>query len=307
MGYSCISESLKLIDVKGKIVLCDAGFILVGSEMGEAVKEAGGAAMIIANNKPTGNSVAVEIQVLPSSHIGYREGVAIKKYLNSTSAPVATIIQRGMVLGVKSAPQVMIFSSRGPNHASPGILKPDIVGPGVDILAACHESVDNNTRTQATFNIISGTSMSCPHLAGIEALIESTHPDWSPAAIKSATVTTTSNSIELSNDHYVLYDRVVYPLTAQQERNTRKDYGTRRGCSSACPSSAFGQPSSSHLNDDDNDGNNKGTLRASTPSPTRFVNLLTNEVPQIFSNPPNIDPNMEEFYTRQTEILNRQA
>nr|GEV77178.1 retrovirus-related Pol polyprotein from transposon TNT 1-94 [Tanacetum cinerariifolium] len=116
-----------------------------------------------------------------------------------------------------------------------------------------------------------------------------------------------SLSLELSNDHYVLYDRVIYPLTAQQERNTRKDYGTRRGCSSACSSSAFGQPSYSHLNDDDSDGNDEGTSRASTPSLTRFVNLLTNEVPQIFSNPPNINLNMEEFYTRQTEILNRQA
>ncbi|GJS99437.1 peptidase S8/S53 domain-containing protein [Tanacetum coccineum] len=175
MGYSCSREELKLIDVKRKIVLCDAYDVLVGSAMGEAVKKAGGAAIIFANNKLTGNSVAVEVQVLPSSHVGYREGVAIKKYLNSTSAPVATIIQRGTVLGVKSAPQVTVFSSRGPNIASPGILKPDIVGPGVDILADWHKSVDNNTGTQATFNIISGTSMSCPHLAGVAALIKSTH------------------------------------------------------------------------------------------------------------------------------------
>ncbi|GJS07280.1 peptidase S8/S53 domain-containing protein [Tanacetum coccineum] len=111
------------------------------------VKEAGGAAMIIVNDKLTGNSVAVEVQVLPSSRVGYREGVAIKKYLNSTSAPVATIIQRGTLLGVKSSPQLIVFSSRGPNHASPGILKPDIVRPGVDILAAWHKSVDNNTGT----------------------------------------------------------------------------------------------------------------------------------------------------------------
>ncbi|GJU49628.1 hypothetical protein Tco_1219183 [Tanacetum coccineum] len=81
-----------------------------------------------------------------------------------------------------------------------------------------------------------------------------------------------SESPELSNDRYVLYDRVMYPLTAQKERKTRKDYGTRRGRSSMFSSSAFGQPSSCHLNDDDNDGNDKGTSRASTPSPTRFVN-----------------------------------
>ncbi|GJZ25373.1 hypothetical protein Tco_0569626 [Tanacetum coccineum] len=110
-------------------------------------------------------------------------------------------------------------------------------------------------------------------------------------------------------DNYVFYDRVMYPLTDQQERKTRKDYGTKRArpSTSTSSSSAFGQPSSSHHIDDDNDGNDEGTSRASTPSPTRFVNSLSNDIPQVFSNPPNINPNMEAFYTCQTEILNRQV
>ncbi|GJS72005.1 hypothetical protein Tco_0704846 [Tanacetum coccineum] len=65
-----------------------------------------------------------------------------------------------------------------------------------------------------------------------------------------------------------------------------------------------------HLHDDDDDddnGNNEGTSRASTPSPTCFVNSLTNEVPRVFSNPPNIDPDMEPFYTRNSKLLNRQV
>ncbi|GJU84144.1 retrovirus-related pol polyprotein from transposon TNT 1-94 [Tanacetum coccineum] len=115
-------------------------------------------------------------------------------------------------------------------------------------------------------------------------------------------------SPDLFNESYVLYDRVMYPLTAQQERNTQKDYGTKRGRQSTSSSSAFDQPSSSHLNnDDDDDGNNKGTSRASTPSPTRFVNSLTNGVPRVFQNPPNINPDMEPFYTRQTKIINHQV
>ncbi|GJR21044.1 hypothetical protein Tco_0969571 [Tanacetum coccineum] len=111
---------------------------------------------------------------------------------------------------------------------------------------------------------------------------------------------------ELNNESYVLYDRVMNPLAAQQERKPRKDRGTRRGRHSTSSSSAFDQPSSSHLNDDD-DGNGEGTSRASTPSPIRYVNLLTNQVPQVFQNPPNIDPHLEPFYTRQTEIINRQV
>ncbi|GJZ70208.1 hypothetical protein Tco_0633758 [Tanacetum coccineum] len=104
------------------------------------------------------------------------------------------------------------------------------------------------------------------------------------------------------DDYYDLHDCVMYPLTAQQERKTQKDYGTKRSRHST--SSSFGQPSSSHLNDDDDDGNDEETSRASTPSLTHFVNSLTNEVPRVFENPPNIDPDMETFYTRQTEILN---
>ncbi|GJV65849.1 retrovirus-related pol polyprotein from transposon TNT 1-94 [Tanacetum coccineum] len=82
---------------------------------------------------------------------------------------------------------------------------------------------------------------------------------------------------DLYNESYVLYDRVMNLVAAQQEQNTRKDRGTRRGRHSTF-SFAFDQPSFSHLNDDDDDdGNGERTSRASTPSPIHYVNLLTNE------------------------------
>ncbi|GKA88885.1 retrovirus-related pol polyprotein from transposon TNT 1-94 [Tanacetum coccineum] len=70
-----------------------------------------------------------------------------------------------------------------------------------------------------------------------------------------------SESPELVNESYVLYDRVMNPLTAQQEQKTIKDCGTRRCHHSTSSSSAFDQPSSTHLNHDDDDGNNEGTSR----------------------------------------------
>ncbi|GJS72969.1 hypothetical protein Tco_0705810 [Tanacetum coccineum] len=124
---------------------------------------------------------------------------------------------------------------------------------------------------------------------------------------KDSTLPISWENPELENESYVLYDRVMNPLAAQLERKPRRDRGTRRGRHSTSSSSAFDQPSSSHLNDDDDDGNDEGTSRASTPSPIRYVNSLTNQVPQVFQNPPNVDQNMEPFYTRQTEILNRQV
>ncbi|MFS7924084.1 putative cucumisin [Helianthus anomalus] len=184
----CMEGSLDRVDVKGKVVVCDRG-INGRIEKGQVVKDAGGAAMILLNQVEEGDSTLADVHVLPASHVGYKEGVAIKTYISSTASPTATLLFPGTVVGVDSAPAVTSFSSRGPSLQSPGILKPDIIGPGVSVLAAWPVSLENNTQTSSTFNIMSGTSMSCPHLAGIAALLKASHPDWSPASIKSAIMT----------------------------------------------------------------------------------------------------------------------
>ncbi|KAJ9537047.1 hypothetical protein OSB04_029780 [Centaurea solstitialis] len=186
----CAQGSLEKVDVKGKIVVCDRGGGYSENRQRTNGKRRRRGGMILVNQVIDGDSTEADAHVLPASHVGSDGGIAIKSYINSTSSPVATIEFHGTVIGVDTAPQVVSFSSRGPSLASPGILKPDIVGPGVSILAAWPVSVENKTQTKATFNMISGTSMSCPHLAGISALLKSAHPDWSPAAIKSAIMTT---------------------------------------------------------------------------------------------------------------------
>ncbi|XP_019195103.1 PREDICTED: subtilisin-like protease SBT3.6 isoform X2 [Ipomoea nil] len=80
------------------------------------------------------------------------------------------------------------YSSRGPYTIAPAILKPDIAAPGTNILAA-YVPENPNIRI-STYKIISGTSMATPHVAGIVALLKAANPNWSPAAIKSAIVTT---------------------------------------------------------------------------------------------------------------------
>ncbi|PON64073.1 Subtilase [Trema orientale] len=185
----CAPGSLQSDAVAGKVVVCDRGGDIARIDKGVEVKRAGGAAMILLNQKPDGFSTLADAHVLPASHVSYAAALKIKAYLNSTSAPVATIVFHGTLIGDSRAPSVSSFSSRGPSSASPGILKPDVIGPGVSILAAWPVSLDNST-SNAPFNVVSGTSMSCPHLSGIAALLKSSHPDWSPAAIKSAILTT---------------------------------------------------------------------------------------------------------------------
>ncbi|KAK7295280.1 hypothetical protein RJT34_18186 [Clitoria ternatea] len=98
-------------------------------------------------------------------------------------------------LGIKPAPVMASFSSRGPNKLQPSVLKPDVTAPGVDILAAysIFASASNlltDPRRGFPFNVLQGTSMSCPHVSGIAGLLKTLHPNWSPAAIKSAIMTT---------------------------------------------------------------------------------------------------------------------
>ncbi|XP_073055704.1 subtilisin-like protease [Primulina eburnea] len=187
----CDPKSLNTTSLlKGKIVVCELGGGITRIGKGKAVKNAGGLAMIVVNIARYGNTTFSDAHVLPATHVSYADGLKIKTYINSTSSPTATILFKGTVIGDDRAPVVAAFSSRGPNWISRGILKPDILGPGVNILAAWHTSVENRTNTKSAFNIISGTSMSCPHLSGVAALLKSAHPDWSPAAIKSAIMTT---------------------------------------------------------------------------------------------------------------------
>ncbi|KAG9149282.1 hypothetical protein Leryth_003250 [Lithospermum erythrorhizon] len=193
----CDPGSLNLSNVKGKIVVCLMGGKVGRVHKGNIVKDAGGAAMILLNTDVQGYSVIADTHVLPASHVNFEESKKILAYLNSTSNPKAAISFKGTIIGDNDAPSVTHFSSRGPNLESPGILKPDIVGPGLGIMAAWPISIEGNNNTKSTFNVLAGTSMSCPHLSGIAAILKKSHPDWSPAAIKSA-IMTTANSFNLN-------------------------------------------------------------------------------------------------------------
>ncbi|KAJ0971844.1 hypothetical protein J5N97_019803 [Dioscorea zingiberensis] len=186
---SCMDEKFGGVDIKGKIVLCEGGNIWDKTLRSTLIKNANGAGMILMNDATYGYSKFPQEDHVPSSHVDHQAGLEIKAYLKSTQNPTATIIQKGTIIGGIRAPTIPSFSSKGPSLVSPAILKPDITGPGVGILGAFPNPGDSNLTTPK-FVIRSGTSLSCPQLAGVAALLKSAHPDWTPAMIKSAIMTT---------------------------------------------------------------------------------------------------------------------
>lgn len=188
----CTSGTLKSKSVKGKIVVCQRGRN-GRTQKGEVVKLAKGAGMILINTENEGEELFADPHVLPAALLGAKAGKAVLSYLNSTKKPTAMISFKGTVFG-NSAPIMAAFSSRGPSRVNPEVIKPDVTAPGVNILAAwpptTSPSLLKTDKRSVLFNIISGTSMSCPHVSGIASLIKSVHIDWSPATIKSALMTT---------------------------------------------------------------------------------------------------------------------
>lgn len=189
----CIPGSLSPKLVRGKIVLCDRGMSARAAKS-LVVKEAGGVGVIVANVEPEGGNIIADAHLIPGLAITQWGGDLVRDYISSTKTPEATIVFRGTQVGVKPAPVVASFSSRGPSYGSPYIFKPDMVAPGVNILAAWPDGLSptelSTDPRRTKFNILSGTSMSCPHVSGLAALLKGAHPDWSPGAIRSALMTT---------------------------------------------------------------------------------------------------------------------
>jgi subtilisin family serine protease len=177
----CFPGTLNPAIVTGKVVVCDRG-INARVEKSQVVRDAGGVGMILVN--VTEGSVNADLHYVPTVHLGHADRNALVAY-GATANP--TVSLTAGTLAVVAAPDLASFSSRGPLLAGTGnLLKPDLMAPGVDILAAV-APVGHDGRS---FDYLQGTSMSSPHVAGLAALLRQRRPDWSPMMIKSALMTT---------------------------------------------------------------------------------------------------------------------
>jgi hypothetical protein len=111
---------------------------------------------------------------------------------------VTAVLEKGLLLTSADSGNIMAtFSARGPGPVA-DILKPDVTAPGINIIAGFTPDPANALPGE-NFAYLSGTSMSTPHVAGVALLLRQAHPGWSPAAIKSALMTTARQDVQIAN------------------------------------------------------------------------------------------------------------
>ncbi|GKB27072.1 hypothetical protein Tco_0866473 [Tanacetum coccineum] len=105
----------------------------------------------------------------------------------------------------------------------------------------------------------------------------------------------------LDNGIYNIVERVMRPLALKQTRRPRSDRG--KAHHSVSSSSSHHQGTSSHQHDDDDD--DVKTSRASTPSPTTYLNSLRPLNYQNYHMPSSSELTDETLFERQTTLLNQ--
>ena len=186
----CGPNTLDDAKVAGRVVVCDRGVIDRVAKSTE-VKRAGGVGMILVNLNTS--SEDVDLHAVPTVHVNPPATQEIKDKVTATPDILVALVNRDTTgLPVAPEPRIAGFSSRGPlGAAGSDLLKPDIAAPGVAVLAG----VSPIGAKGEQFGMLSGTSMASPHVAGFAALIMAKKPDWSPAAVKSAMMTTATDVV----------------------------------------------------------------------------------------------------------------
>jgi subtilisin family serine protease len=197
---TCLTNSLDATAAVGKIVVCDrqatnsaANRLTASAE----VKRVGGIGMVLLN--PDTATPVADAHTIPTVQLANTLRAAVQAYA-ATAGATGTIGLSYNRPGV-NAPVISSFSSRGPGLANLNVMKPDLTAPGSSITAALrptltqaqHDNLILGTFTPgSSTGSLSGTSMATPHIAGGAAVLRQLYPTWTPAAIKSALLTSTT-------------------------------------------------------------------------------------------------------------------
>ncbi len=185
-------------EFSGAVALISRGACTFADKVNNATN-AGAVSVVVYNNADDAPIVMGGLSgtSIPSVMVGLTDGTNLRDFITSSLPAAATIEILAATtwrlidsLGNKLAS----FSFRGPNDSF-SVTKPDITGPGVNIMAAYADSAG----AAPQYGMISGTSMSAPHLSGAAALIIAAHPTWSPAEVRSALMMTADKTTRIED------------------------------------------------------------------------------------------------------------
>ncbi len=182
----------------GSIALIERGVCNFSEKVYNA-QRGGAIATIIYNAAANGDTVATmgagvhaADVTIPSWEIGRTNGVNTLNWANANPATAQAKFDPTPAVQPNPGDVMAGFSSRGPTTDK--LLKPDVVAPGVNVLSSGYGS-GAYPGPFTGFGQVSGTSMATPHVAGSAALLVQLHPNWTPAQIKSALMTTATENV----------------------------------------------------------------------------------------------------------------
>ena len=170
--------------VRGSIVLVSRGTCAFVTKAANA--ELGGAAgIVLVDNRP-GEANFIPLQLsLDAGMVSDLDGARLRAYLDSKGGRAPVRFTKAFnQLDTGRSGVITSFSSAGPTDFEHQ-LKPDLAAPGGQILSATLPEALGEP-----FAVFDGTSMATPHVAGAAALLIARHPDWTPAEVKSALMST---------------------------------------------------------------------------------------------------------------------
>jgi uncharacterized repeat protein (TIGR02543 family) len=205
------------LDMSGKIALVKRGGEFLQTKMANA-KNAGVAGMIIWNNNAEEDNqgyitsfLGVSMDNVYSVSLTQEQGQTLSDTIFKDPKSATITFPETLDAPIsKKGDELANFSSTGP--VKDWSIKPDVVAPGVDISSTvpydvwepqAGVSVEDREYTYA-YELMSGTSMATPHVAGISALILAAHPEYTPADVKSALMNT-AKDINTDSKTYSVY------------------------------------------------------------------------------------------------------